>query len=232
MRDEIRDALANDGDRYHASNHDGIGTIADPVFEALEEIHRVTRISAVLEIGCTTGFRLDKCRRRFQANCAGLDVSSAAITEGRSLYPELRLELGAAPRGLQAWDAHTFDAVVLGHFLHLFPREDLFELAAQVDRVLRPGGHIVVMDFLFPYESRLDYHHHAALGLYKGNPTRPWLWHPSYALVGRRVYELAEDPPEAQDPRSWQTVDVIRKLSIDESYPEANGLPSRHAKDD
>lgn len=100
MRDEIRNALASDGDRYHANNHDGIGTIADPVFEALEEIHRVTPIAAVMEVGCTTGFRLEKCRREFHADCAGLDVSPAAITEGRSLYPELQLELGAAPSGL------------------------------------------------------------------------------------------------------------------------------------
>ena len=116
--------------------------------------------------------------------------------------------------------------------MYLFPRELLFELAAQVDRVLRPGGHIVAMDFLFTFEGRLDYHHQPELDLYKGNPTLPWLWHPTYTLVGRRVYDLNEEPRDAGDPRSWQTVDIVRKLTIDEAYPKGSGLPSRHAKDD
>ncbi len=60
MKPEESAALAADGDRYHRVNYDGIGTIADPAFAQMEIIHAVSPIRSVLEIGCTTGFRLDK----------------------------------------------------------------------------------------------------------------------------------------------------------------------------
>lgn len=221
-------ALRADGDGYHSRNHAGIGTIADPAFEAMNLIHAVRPITSVLEIGCTTGFRLEKARSAFGAECSGLEVSPAAVTEGRQLYPAVQIEQGVAPRDLDRWTSSTFDVVVVGHFMYLLPREELFALAAAVDRLAAEGGHVIILDFLHPTPMSADYRHHSDLRVFKHDPSAPWLWSPTYTLVSRRVYDTSESAEACADPRAWQTVDVLRKLPADEAYPPAVSLPSVH----
>ena len=64
--------------------------------------------------------------------------------------------------------------------------------------------------------------------MFKHDPSAPWLWSPTYTLVSRQVYDLADNPTSGRDPRAWQTVDVLRKLTIDEAYPQMVSLPSVH----
>lgn len=232
MREEEEQALRADGDGYHSRNHAGIGTIADPAFEGLELVNRVRPIRSVLEIGCTTGFRLEKARISFGAACAGLEVSPAAVAEGVSRYPDVDLRMGVAPRDLRFWAGQEFDVVVVGHFEYLLPREDLFALASAVDSLVSSGGHLIVLDFLHPTPMSAAYRHHGDLRVFKHDPSAPWLWSPTYALVSRRVYDVSEDVSACVDPRAWQTVDVIRKLTTDEAYPSAPTLPSVHLRVD
>ena len=42
MRDIHEQALRADGDGYHARNHASIGTIADPAFLAMEQVHKLS----------------------------------------------------------------------------------------------------------------------------------------------------------------------------------------------
>jgi len=228
MRKHHEQAMRDDGDGYHSRNHVGIGTIADPAFDQMVIIDHEHPTRTVLEIGCTTGFRLERARLAFGAECAGLEVSPAAIAEGRLRYPKVRLEIGLAPRDLSLWDGCEFDIVVVGHFQYLLPREDLFGLAAAVDSLVAPGGHIIVMDFLHPHPVSATYTHHADLTVFKHDPSAPWLWSPTYTLVSRQVYNLTDEPMSARDPRSWQTVDVLRKLTVQQAYPQRASLPSVH----
>jgi SAM-dependent methyltransferase len=231
MRDIHEEALRADGDGYHSRNHDGIGTIADPAFEAMELLHRVRPITSVLEIGCNTGFRLEKARTAFASRCCGLEVSPAAVDEGCSRYPEVEIELGIAPRDLDRWPGEKFDVVVVGHFMYLLPREDLFLLAAKVDQLTADGGHVIVMDFLHPTPMSAAYRHNSHLRVFKHDPSAPWLWSPNYTLVSRRVYDIAEDAQACVDPRAWQTVDVLRKFADCDAYPELSTLPSVHERE-
>lgn len=228
MHEAHEKALRTDGDGYHSRNHEGIGTIADPAFEALELIHRVRPIASVLEVGCATGFRLEKARAVFGAQGFGLEVSPAAVAEGRSLYPQLDLQVGVAPRDLATWQGEYFDVLIVGHFQYLLPREDLFALAAAVDALVTPGGHLIVEDFFHPHPVSADYRHHEDLRVFKNDPSAPWLWSPTYTLISRRVYDVSDDSAACEDPRAWQTVDVLRKLTVDEAYPSLPTLPSVH----
>jgi cyclopropane fatty-acyl-phospholipid synthase-like methyltransferase len=149
MTPEEAAALAADGDRYHRVNYEGIGTIADPAFSQMEAIHLVSPIGSVLEIGCTTGFRLDKAQRAFGAQCAGLEASDSAVTEGAEKYPKIDIRQGVAPQDLNQWSGSKFDVVVVGHLMYLLPRSVLFEFAAQVDSLLADNGHLIVVDFIY-----------------------------------------------------------------------------------
>lgn len=228
MREEHEHALREDGDGFHRRNYAGIGTIADPAFEALELIHDVQPVTSVLEIGCTTGYRLEKARREFGATAVGLEVSPRAVAEGRALYPHIRLEEGVAPRDLTMFMPQRYDVVIVGYFMYLLPRDDLFALAAAVDGLVIDDGHVIVTDFIHPRPVSAPYSHRDELQVYKHEPSAPWTWSPTYVLVGRRVYDVSENPAACGDPRAWQTVDVLRKLPADVAYPASPTLPSAH----
>lgn len=228
MDPEQEQALAVDGDGYHQRNYSGIGTIADPAFDQMEILHRISPIRSVLEIGCTTGFRLEKARKAFGADCAGIEISPAAITEGKTLYPDLDIRVGLAPDDLSFWSGHSFDVIVVGHLLYLLPRSELFELAAKVDSLLAPGGHLIVMDFIYHRDTVAPYSHQSALKVFKGDPSRPWSWHPQYFLIHRNVYPLSGDRSAQVEPDRWQSVDVLRKLYEDQAYEKVTPPPSVH----
>jgi len=218
MTPEEQAALGADGDRYHRVNYDGIGTIADPAFEQMEIINAVSPIRSVLEIGCTTGFRLEKARKTFGARGSGLDASQSAIAEGKELYPDIDIRSGFAPQDLDFWSGLTFDTIVLGHLLYLLPRTSLFLLAAKVDSLLSEGGHLIVIDFIAHCDTVSSYTHQESLQVFKGDPSAPWSWHPQYFLVHRNVYPLSTESSTQRETNQWQSIDVLRKLSVDQAF--------------
>jgi len=229
MKPEEIAALAADGDRYHRVNYDGIGTIADPAFTQMQVINSVAPIRSVLEIGCTTGFRLDKAQREFSASCNGLEASPAAVVEGQARYPQVDIRQGVAPADLNQFAGSTFDVVVVGHLLYLLPRSDLFEFAAQVDSLLGENGHLIIVDFIYHRDTVATYAHQDSLQLYKGDPSQPWSWHPQYFLVHRDIYPLHADGSSQNEPNQWQSIDVLRKLPLTQAYENVNSPASVHA---
>ena len=221
-------ALAADGDRYHRVNYEGIGTIADPAFFQMEVINSVSPICSVLEIGCTTGFRLEKARQAFGAQCGGLEASVAAVNEGKEKYPQIDIRQGIAPQDLDHWSGSKFDVVIVGHLVYLLPRSDLFEFAAQVDSLLADNGHLIVVDFIYHRDSVAEYAHQDSLSLYKGDPSGPWSWNPQYFLVHRNVYPLSGDSSSQREPNQWQSIDVLRKLSPGVAYEKVLAPSSVH----
>jgi len=195
----------------------------------MEAIHLVSPIGSVLEIGCTTGFRLDKAQRAFGAQCAGLEASDSAVTEGAEKYPKIDIRQGVAPQDLNQWSGSKFDVVVVGHLMYLLPRSVLFEFAAQVDSLLADNGHLIVVDFHFITKNTVaSYAHQDSLLLYKGDPSGPWSWNPQYFLIYRDVYPLSGEATSQREPNQWQSIDVLRKLSESQAYENVNSPKSVH----
>ena len=225
---DTRKALEADGDSYFARNRMGIGTIADPVTDAVMQVHSTGSITRVLEIGCATGFRLEKLRIRLGADCHGLEASKDAVNEGRVTFPLLNLEQGLAPEDLVRWKGSTFDCIILGFFTYLLPRPALFTLASAVDALVADNGHLIIFDFFSATPMSSDYAHHPELTTYKSDPSAPWIWSPTYCLISRTVYPLLDDPHLNTDPGNWKTVDVIRKMPISAAYPSSIPMRSIH----
>jgi SAM-dependent methyltransferase len=194
----------------------------------MEAIHLVSPIGSVLEIGCTTGFRLDKAQRAFGAQCAGLEASDSAVTEGAEKYPKIDIRQGVAPQDLNQWSGSKFDVVVVGHLMYLLPRSVLFEFAAQVDSLLADNGHWIVVDFIYHKNTVASYAHQDSLLLYKGDPSGPWSWNPQYFLIHRDVYPLSGEATSQREPNQWQSIDVLRKLSESQAYENVNSPKSVH----
>lgn len=227
---EIHDALVDDAENYFTRNAEFLHRENDPVHAALRRIHLVRPMETILEIGCSTGWRLDVARNEFGARCTGLEAGAGAVKAGRSLYPDIKIEQGLAPVGLSQWvGTNQFSCIVLGFFVYLLPRRELFRLAADVDELLEDHGHLVIHDFLYPSSIRSPYTHHSSLATYKIDPSSPWTWSPNYCQVERSVYHANATLPALIEPDRWSTVDVLRKLPESVAYPWHDSQPSWHA---
>jgi len=100
--------------------------------------HDVPPGSRVLDLGCAFGYGTARIARYYDTD--GLDASPDYIRRARRGAPNARFTLGAAER-LPYPDAH-FDAVVLLDVLEHVADERA--VVAEIARVLRPGGLLVV----------------------------------------------------------------------------------------
>jgi ubiquinone/menaquinone biosynthesis C-methylase UbiE len=107
------------------------------------------------DLGCGSGVFSDLLRRAGY-DCVGLDISPKLIALGRSKYPDVEFIEGDVEH-LPFPDA-SLDGVLLSGIVHHLP--DPSRCAAEVFRVLKPGGRFVAFDpnrmnpFMWLYRDR------------------------------------------------------------------------------
>jgi ubiquinone/menaquinone biosynthesis C-methylase UbiE len=141
--------LRNKTFEYRAEN--------DPVIKVLIEYK--LNAQSVLEIGCSYGYRLNANTKIFSdTNTTGIEPSEQAIHLGQSLYDQVRFIHGTAD-DMPALSSGSFDLVVIGFVLYVVDREILLRVVAEVDRVLKDGGILMIVDFFSERPVRNSYQH-------------------------------------------------------------------------
>jgi len=179
-----------EGDAWHARNKSADRS-SDPV---LHQIFTNPNINptTVLEIGCGTGWRLARIMDRYYgADCRGCDLSWEAIEAGRNRYKRLGLRVASADS--IGYPNDSFDLVILGFFMYLVDREDLFRVVAEVDRVLRDKGFLVIHDFLPDEPHSRDYAHDPRLSTYKMGYHQLFMANPSYQFEAAHAWGGGDD---------------------------------------
>lgn len=172
----------SEADAWWSRNHDKLGQ-ADPVSEAIEG-SGITPTS-VLEIGCSNGWRLAKLRDKYDCKVLGIEPGKmAAIEAGNWRVPVFRSTADALPVA----DASR-DVVIYGFCLYLTDMADWFEIAFEGDRVLSPGGHLVIHDFYASSYFWRAYQHREGLRAHHYAFERLWLCHPHYSLISRTMID-------------------------------------------
>ncbi len=69
---------------------------------------------SILEIGSGNGWRLDYLRKKYDAECYGIEPSPEAIMEGNIMFPEIALMRGTADS--LPFEKDKFDLVIFGFF--------------------------------------------------------------------------------------------------------------------
>ena len=197
--------LDGEGDAWFARNEASFGATDDELERALQSLQVSPR--RILEIGCSNGYRLEKMRTRFNADCFGIDPSSHAIASGKISYPGLSLGVGTADT-LPFSDA-AFDLVIFGFCLYLCDPVDYFEIVSEANRVLSDPGWLVIHDFLTLSPRRRQYSHLPGIFSHKMEFSRLFTGNPAYRLLARRYLEHTME--HSFDPDDAVSIDILRK---------------------
>lgn len=186
----------------------------DELQDTLDKIHSYAPLERVFEIGAGNGWRLRKIEQRYDGCRAyGLDYSDEAVDASDGMVRH-----GCAPAELPWYGTASFDVVILGFFTYLLPRTHVMELVAGVDRIVRDGGHVVVLDFLHPTPVRVPYTHSGNLTVYKHDVSGLFTANPQYVLVDRRLVDHHGHRNDNSNPAKWIVADAVMKLSPELAY--------------
>lgn len=159
----------------------GISPITMAIVGALEPFE--SKLDNILEIGCGSGARLNEVCKRNNSKGYGLDPSEKAIDYCRKNYPSIQFQVGYS-NSLPYAD-EKFNLVILGFFLYLVDRSMYLRSIAEADRVLKPGGVMIVIDFDSPLAYANEFAHNPELLAYKTNNSSVLLSSSLYSLVSK-----------------------------------------------
>jgi SAM-dependent methyltransferase len=127
----------------------------DRLIAAFKRLSSLPPGARVADLGCGSG-AFTELLRRAGYQSVGLDISPKLVALGRRKYPGLELIEGDAEN--LPFETESLDGVLLSGLVHHFPNPR--RLAAEVQRVLKPGGRFVAFDpnrmnpFMWLYRNR------------------------------------------------------------------------------
>lgn len=200
-----------EGDAWFKRNPEPYEPEIDPVLRCLEG-HSI-RPCEILEIGASRGDRLAELRQRYQANVTGVDPSTEALDQGRANFPDIHFIAGTA-RALPLKD-EAYDLVIATFVFHWIDRKSLLTSTAEVDRVLKSGGYLIIGDFAPFTPKRVRYHHRLDVELYtyKQDYTALFLATAGYVIVSQQILDhqtLKPDPAVSEHERFSLT--LLKKM--------------------
>lgn len=182
----------------------------DPLIELLENLPlpRGPEVS-VFEVGCGQGLRLARLNSSKGWSVAGLDPSEEAIAAVTSAgYDGV---VGTA----EALPLHdrSVDLLIYGFCLYLCDRDDLFRIAAEAHRVLKPQSWLAILDFWSPRQQVNAYRHRTGIDSYKDDLPAMFVWHPSYVITDHCLRHHSTGL-YTDDPQEWVSATLLRKCDL------------------
>jgi ubiquinone/menaquinone biosynthesis C-methylase UbiE len=168
----------------------------------------------VLEVGCSTGYRLHAIAHSFPgARVSGIEPSPKAISSGREKYPEINFVNGTAD-DMSTFQASSFDLIIIGFVLYVVDRKLLFKAIAETDRLLIDGGILMIIDFFSERPVRNAYQHISDIEAYsfKQNYDEIFTASKLYHLLDKRsMGHTAKDYSLSNDYYDKYSVSTLKK---------------------
>jgi SAM-dependent methyltransferase len=188
-----------EGDAWFERNRGVYDAGQDPALRLLSA--QSIRLRKVLEIGSSRGDRLAALHASYGSAVTGVEPSASAVTEGREIFPAIEFFVGTA--GSLPLKDESFDLIITNGVFCWIDRKSLLVSAAEIDRVLRSNGHLLIGDFAPFSPKKVRYHHRADLELYtyKQDYSALFLGTAGYTLVAQQMVDhrsmrAGDDIPE------------------------------------
>jgi len=156
---------------------------------------------SVLEVGCSAGYRLNGIKKIYpDSNVYGVEPSKEAIEYGKLKYPDVSF-LHSTADDLSHFKDETFDLVIVGFVFYVVDRGLLIKSIAEIDRVLKNKGFIVLIDFFSEATVKRNYHHINDPGAFsfKQNYDEIFTATRLYHLLDRSTYSSATNEINASE---------------------------------
>jgi len=214
--------LCSEADAWFERNQQAVSkrdfSTDDSVTAAVVEMAQLSQYAdrrekmQILEIGCGEGRRLSWLSENLGADVFGVEPSAKAVEHAFSRG--IRLQRGTADS--LPFESEKFDVLIFGFCLYLCDRQDLFRIAQEADRVLKPDAWLVINDFFAPTPVRREYHHKPGVFSYKMDYRSIFDWHPAYTCYSHKLNGHGKGS-FTDDRQEWVATSIMRKKAkVDE----------------
>lgn len=186
------------------------------IFETLK--HAKTSVNRIIEIGCSDGNKTLSIANFFNSIGCGVDPSKLAIAKANSAKPN-GFEFKVGTSDSLPFSENEFDLVYFGFCLYLVDRNLIFKSLSEADRVLKPGGYLVITDFdaSRPYKS--EYKHKQGIMSYRNDYAAMFLASGHYSLISKLGF--------AYDKKHFELT-LSERISTSILYKEIDAYPNLH----
>lgn len=157
------------------------------------------------------GYRLKSLMEDYEVRTFGIDPSAGAIHTAKSFGVDAKV--GTADR--LEYPDNFFDVVLFGGVLCWCDPKDLFLIAAETHRTLKPEAWIIIDDFYSRHYDQVPNKHKDGLFTYKMNYSNIFDWHPNYTIFSHRVFQYGTTTDLTDDNNMWKASTLLRKRSFD-----------------
>ncbi|MDA8141185.1 MAG: class I SAM-dependent methyltransferase [Desulfobacteraceae bacterium] len=206
--------LQSEGDAWFERNRQKVANRDyqkdDPMAAAILEISTTASTQNkdlhILEVGCGSGGRLAWLANTLRCKVYGIDPSAKAIEQ--AVKNDIEAKVGTAE--VLPFESSSMDILVFGFCLSLCDQQDLFRIAMEADRVLKPDSWIVIHDFFAPTPIKNEYHHRRGMYSYKMDYRSLFAWHPYYSCYRHQLIHH-ETKKFTDDAYEWISTSILRK---------------------
>lgn len=147
----------SEGDRWFERNKGALQRF-DPETDLPLQLMKLygLRPRSVLEVGAANGYRLAAISDRSGTRVVAVEPSTGAIRDGKARFPRVRFVQGIA---CQIPLQESFDLVIVNFVFHWIDRTNFLRSVAEIDRLLRDGGFLILGDFYPSNLVKIQYDH-------------------------------------------------------------------------
>jgi SAM-dependent methyltransferase len=179
----------------------------------------------VLEVGAANGYRLAQISEQYGARVVAVEPSREAIRDGRLRFPRVEFVQGVANAiPLQ----ESFDLVIVNGVFCWIERATFLRSVAEIDRLLRDNGFLIIGDFYPVNQIKTRYHHltDQEMFTYKQNYAATFLTSGLYhtvceLTVGHSSKALLAETAEQERWGGWLLRKMLQEQYMNCSLPQS-----------
>lgn len=123
------------------------GQHAQNLYDCVIDTLNRYKFQNVLDIGCGTGNILVEVLKKRSVSAAGIDLSENMLSIAKNRLGDM-VDLRKGDSEILPWENNAFDVVICTDSFHHYPKPNV--VLAEMKRVLKPGGKIIIADPWLP----------------------------------------------------------------------------------
>ena len=152
-------------ERWHAKNKFFNGELRaskKDILLKLEKENLLSKQKKILEVGCFIGDLLSHIKKQYKCDVFGVETSAKACAMSKELY-DLVLEnnsfIGSSYFHFNKESQKSFDLIIFDDVLSWMSRDNILQVIAVTDWILKDGGSIFLRDFSPSFSFAYENHH-------------------------------------------------------------------------